>query len=502
MRTILIWLLAPLLAAAGVRCQPVTSASSRIELHQISPPLPAPLIATSAATVTPSFPTAIPNLTQTSPLTLNPGTYRLVMVVSVTAWKGSLGTSGAIADAECLLDLGSGVAMVLPSSRARIQGCLTELPGFIPNQTCYWTAIPSDPWYPLVLPDDALLLRSQQPLVGIGVAWSSGHLAATQSGNLIQCSGRAIASSFYSALPPLHTTVDGTVCTAYATIELDFAIVQSTSGMMTGTSTCALQGDTQQFPVIPEVGYQFANAPTAQWFDPPLALGYEFQQTGASLFNGILTLPIGIDGDGLFEVQVGNQSLGQFAEGAGVDFVQLLGGGVPSFRIIGIDPAIDAVDGCFPVKLAFDTPSADFTMTPVAWRAVGASCSDPVCASCPNTSIAPIGDAVEGNLTFGLGVTNGPTGGAAGFFIGLGSASQAPFPLFCGSVLLPLQNAFFDVGATLLPGTGTCDGAGSITLPLVPTPPLYGLFLTAQAITLCPQAGLGLTHAIEFPIGN
>jgi len=33
-------------------------------------------------------------------------------------------------------------------------------------------------------------------------------------------------------------------------------------------------------------------------------------------------------------------------------------------------------------------------------------------------------------------------------------------------------------------------------------PPLFGLFLTMQAVTLCPAGGLGLTHAIEFPVGS
>lgn len=249
--------------------------------------------------------------------------------------------------------------------------------------------------------------------------------------------------------------------------------------------------------------YTALGAPTGRWFDPPLALGYDFQQTGGSLFTDILTLPIGIDGDGQFEVLVGSQSLGQFAEGTGVNFVQLLGNGVPAFRIVGIDPGADATDAtAFPVQLAFDTPTADFTMTPVTWRAVGTACSDAVCPQCPTTTLAPIGDALEGNLAFALGLQNGPTNGFAGFFLGFGSASPTPIPLWCGDVLLPPLNGIHHVGAAALAGVATCDGAGSVPLPLVPTPPLFGIFLTVQAVTLCPQNGLGLTPAIEFPVGS
>lgn len=364
----------------------------------------------------------------------------------------------------------------------------------------------------------------------VGTAQTSELLTTTQQGSLVTVGGRsleafAVLSNGTGPTPGTHDFVlDVSVqCRAWRT-EVPWTSFAWANGgpscafvltvpqavdldMVLGPDSSTHAGSAQSFPDVPcdraGASFVFCDGPTGNWFDLPLALGYEFQQTGGSRFTDVLTLPIGIDGDGLFEVQVGNQSLGQFAEGAGVDFVQLLGAGVPAFRIVGIDPAVDATDvEAFPVQLAFDTATADFTMAPLTWRAVGSSCSDAVCASCPTTSLAPLGDAVEGNLAFGIGLSNGPANGAAGFYVGLGAASATPFPLLCGAVLLPLQTAFFDVGATLLTGAGTCDGTGSIPLPLVPTPPLFGLFVTVQAITLCPQGGLGLTHAIEFPIGS
>jgi len=328
-----------------------------------------------------------------------------------------------------------------------------------------------------------------------GVPGATVHLSATTVAG-ISWAVADVSAPCGTAHPPFVAWVGSQ---AWADAPPGPAVIQGTT-----SGVCLVRGGGQALPQLPVPGTNgFCGGASGNWFDPPLALGYDFQQSGSSLFTDILTLPVGIDGDGMFEVLVGNQSLGQFAEGTRVNFVQLLGNGVPAFRIVGIDPAADATDvEAFPVQLAFDTPTADFTMTPVKWRAIGTSCSDAVCASCPTTTLEPIGDALEGNLTFGLGITNGPANGAAGFYVGLGSASPFPIPLFCGSVLLPLQTAFFDVGATLLPGSGTCDGAGSILLPLVPTPPLFGLFLTVQAITLCPQGGLGLTHAIEFPIGT
>jgi hypothetical protein len=170
---------------------------------------------------------------------------------------------------------------------------------------------------------------------------------------------------------------------------------------LTGSLTIGPSGFSQQFPTFPNGGFGiFFGVFSGRWFDPPLALGYDFEMTSGSKFTDVLTLPVGIDGDGLFEILVGGTSLGQFAEGSRVDFATLVGGGgVSAFRIVGIDPAADASDAlAFPIQLAFDTATADFRMTPVTWRTVGSACYDAVgCPGCAATSLAPSGDSLVGN---------------------------------------------------------------------------------------------------------
>lgn len=327
-------------------------------------------------------------------------------------------------------------------------------------------------------------------LVPTAIGGVALHLAAMGEGNAVQ--------SFAGAPPSIGMA-------GYLGQSLvAFVVTQPMVLSLRAASTGEVRGESQSFPLLPVVAPTFVG-PSGGWYDPPLALGFDFQQTGSSLFTDIVTLPIGIDGDGLFEVEVGNVSLGWFAQGSRVDFRQILGGnGVASFRIAGIDPAVDATDAAvFPVQLAFDTANAEFTMTPVSWRKVGATCSDAVlCTQCPALELAPNGPAIEGDQNFGFDLQNGPAGGVAALFLGLGTASTAPAPLFCGSVVLPPLPGIFHVGTTALTGTSTCDGSGSVALPLVPVPPLVGLFLTVQAITLCPGGGLGLTHGVEFVIGD
>jgi len=321
--------------------------------------------------------------------------------------------------------------------------------------------------------------------------------------NGLRLTGTAVAYSSYRPTPPVVAQHIDPRAGVNHIVALTVPSAQAMQ--LTVTSSSEVMGAQQPFPLLPNVGSTgFVYAATGNWFDPPLALGYEFQQTGSSLFTDILSLPVGIDGDGLFEVQVGSQSLGQFAAGTRVDFRQLLGGnGVPAFRILGIEPAVDSADvGAFPVKLAFATATADFTMTPVLWRKVGTSCADPVCPGCATTSLAPVGTAVEGNLNFGLAISNGPANGIAACSIGVGPAAPTPLPLFCGEVHFSLQFPIIDMGAALLPGSATCDGAGSFAVPLPTTASLFGQFLTAQALTLCPAGGFGLTHGIEFAVGN
>jgi hypothetical protein len=141
------------------------------------------------------------------------------------------------------------------------------------------------------------------------------------------------------------------------------------SGLVSIVAPMEGPGSTQGNPLLPvnsSSQYWFTGAHSGYWFDPPAAAGFDYAMTGSAKFTDILAFPTGIDADGMFEVWVGSTDLGAFQVSDSVDFVTLLGHGVSSFRITGIDPAVDGGDPqAFPIQLAFDTATADFTMTPV-----------------------------------------------------------------------------------------------------------------------------------------
>jgi len=129
-------------------------------------------------------------------------------------------------------------------------------------------------------------------------------------------------------------------------------------------------GQSQADPRLPDVilenvPFTFIGARTGDWFDPPSATGYRYQMTSASLFNDILNFPAGFAATMTVSAP-GCTIPGLHGNGSAVDFVATCGAGVSEFTITGISPAVDAADpAAFPLQLAFDTLSADFTMTPI-----------------------------------------------------------------------------------------------------------------------------------------
>jgi hypothetical protein len=102
--------------------------------------------------------------------------------------------------------------------------------------------------------------------------------------------------------------------------------------------------------------------PSGKWFDPVTVPEFRYDMLGSSLFNRIDDLPVGFNSP--FTVKVGNTTIGNFLPGQSVDFVALLGGGVTSFSVSGINPGSDPTSiTAFPIKLSFNTPTADFKMT-------------------------------------------------------------------------------------------------------------------------------------------
>jgi hypothetical protein len=126
------------------------------------------------------------------------------------------------------------------------------------------------------------------------------------------------------------------------------------------------EGTFQEEPILPtsqESGQLvFKNTVTGRWFDPPTAYGFEYSMLSNSVFTQILGFPTGFSN--LFTITVGNRVLGQFQPGDTVDFVALLGQGVSSFSLTGINPLADPENPtAFPLQLTFNTNTADFQMT-------------------------------------------------------------------------------------------------------------------------------------------
>lgn len=153
--------------------------------------------------------------------------------------------------------------------------------------------------------------------------------------------------------------------------SMPFSVSHETSLSLVGTMSASGRGWTQNYPVLPSRGavanhYRF-DTWSGRYIDPPLADSFEFQMIGGSLFTDILEFPTGIIATNKqFEVWVNHSSLGKYSAGQGVNFVSLLGSGVTNFVVSGIIPSVDAGNPeAFPIKLAFNTPTASFTMTPI-----------------------------------------------------------------------------------------------------------------------------------------
>lgn len=128
----------------------------------------------------------------------------------------------------------------------------------------------------------------------------------------------------------------------------------------------------------------FHGAPSGQWFDPPLAFGYEYKMAPNSLFTKVLDFPTGFQS--AFSVSAGGISLGQFGPGQNVDFGSFPGGGVSSFRVTGIAPLVDADNpAAFPIKLEFNTQTASFVMLPISGSPVISVTVDIKPGEFPNT---------------------------------------------------------------------------------------------------------------------
>jgi hypothetical protein len=182
----------------------------------------------------------------------------------------------------------------------------------------------------------------------------NGFLTSGQSATINP--GRPFSGNSFSML----YTLEGFLSTGSSVID-DFVIFLSFSAVDVGPI-----GSGQAAPLPPTVmeegEYEFVGATSGAWVDPPLTDGYRYTMTGGSLFTHILDFPTGFDDS--FRVYVGDDLLGTFGPGQSVDFTTFPGGGVSEFLVRGINPLVDVEDPAgFPLRLAYNTPTANFVMT-------------------------------------------------------------------------------------------------------------------------------------------
>jgi hypothetical protein len=135
------------------------------------------------------------------------------------------------------------------------------------------------------------------------------------------------------------------------------------------TTVRAQTGNSQGSPIFPNsttaTSSTFLAAPTNKWFEASVVApttGFRYDMiTGGSLFTSINDFPTGFSSP--FTVKVGITTIGNFLPGQSVDFVALLGGGVTSFSVSGINPATTT----FPVRVSSAGPAlANFTATSIS----------------------------------------------------------------------------------------------------------------------------------------
>ncbi len=124
-----------------------------------------------------------------------------------------------------------------------------------------------------------------------------------------------------------------------------------------------INGSTQGNPIVvapsPNGFFRFFDVTSGNFFDPPMATGYEYTMESNSLFTSV-GLPYGLGNN--FTIESSEGTVSGLAEGGYHQFSS----GVSTFKILGIDPAVDgSAPDAFPVFLTFDTETASFNMLPI-----------------------------------------------------------------------------------------------------------------------------------------
>lgn len=164
---------------------------------------------------------------------------------------------------------------------------------------------------------------------------------------------------------------------SFAQLEVDLTVEWATgpniSNLLPGDLIHSnVVGATQSNPVLPTGPIQggffrFFDVASGQFFDPPMATGYAYDMVSDSLFTGV-GLPLGLGSS--FTI-VSSEGV---VNGVGEGEYHSFSGGVSNFKILGINPPVDATNpAAFPVFLDFFTNNAEpglenvasFNITPI-----------------------------------------------------------------------------------------------------------------------------------------
>ena len=144
--------------------------------------------------------------------------------------------------------------------------------------------------------------------------------------------------------------------------------------MVDGVSGLISLGGNASSPQLPTISasapgaFVFKDAKNNAWFDPPWTSEFTYSIEPGRLFTAIQQFPSGF-GENMQVWIDGAPLADSLGTGDSVNFVTLLGHGVSSFVVKGIDPdgaatTVDAALGtAFPLKLALNVDYADVTMT-------------------------------------------------------------------------------------------------------------------------------------------
>jgi hypothetical protein len=124
--------------------------------------------------------------------------------------------------------------------------------------------------------------------------------------------------------------------------------------------------------------------------------------------------------------------------------------------------------------------------------AVGQSCTNLGCPSCPSMAHVATGDPALGNASFTLDLVDAPRGTRAALWIAGGACTPPGLRIlpFCGPILVPLMPPPIVINVGTGPGLG-CGGGFRVAVPIPLDRSLCGATLSSQCFGICSNLAPG-----------